>query len=53
MASYLVGMGDSEFRQVQDWEIELVENLFDLLYSNFPSTQGENRLPSTLKKNGK
>ena len=53
MASYLVGMGDSEVRQVQDWETELVENLFDLLYSNFPSTQGENRLPSTLKKNGK
>ena len=46
-------IGESEVRQVQDWETELVENLFDLLYYNFPSTQGENRLPSTLKKNGK
>ena len=35
-----------------EWETELVENLFDLLYSNFPSTQRENRLPWTLK-NGK
>ena len=52
MASYLVGMGN-RLRQVQDWETELVENLFDLLYSNFPSTQGENRLPWTLRKNGK
>ena len=52
MASYLVGMGN-RVRQVQDWETELVENLFDLLYSNFYSTQGENRLPWTLRKNGK
>ena len=52
MASYLVGMGN-RVRQVQDWETELVENLFDLPYSNFPSTQGENRLLWTLRKNGK